>query len=101
MSFGSCLRWPDDGCRVRLRELDMCLVTWSESRLYVLQALIAQNPFSILFPSGKSGLDANPLPFELNVSEGEVGVLHAHVACANQIGKQPCQRTLAGLSIYF
>jgi transcriptional regulator len=38
-----------------------------------------------LITHGKSGLDANHLPFELRADEGELGVLHAHVARPNPV----------------
>ena len=51
----------------------------------VLHAQIAQHPFGTLITHGKSGLDANHLPFELAAGEGELGVLRAHVARANGV----------------
>src|SRR5262245_66097376 len=36
---------------------------FNESRIEALHALIAQHPLGILFTHGKSGLDANHLPF--------------------------------------
>ncbi|MDR0068983.1 FMN-binding negative transcriptional regulator, partial [Acinetobacter sp. 11520] len=32
-----------------------------------------------------NGLDANHLPFELQASEGELGLLHAHVSRVNPV----------------
>lgn len=51
----------------------------------VLLSRIAHHPFGTLITYGKSGLDANHLPFELTVEEGKLGVLHAHVARANPV----------------
>ncbi|KAA1000921.1 FMN-binding negative transcriptional regulator [Paraburkholderia panacisoli] len=51
----------------------------------VLHACIVQHPFGTLITHGISGLDANHLPFELAASEGELGVLRAHVARANPV----------------
>lgn len=51
----------------------------------VLHAHIAQHPFGTLITHGKSGLDANHLPFDLAAGEGELGVLHAHVTRANPV----------------
>jgi transcriptional regulator len=58
---------------------------FNESRVEVLHALIAQHPFGILFTHGRSGLDANHLPFALSPQEGSLGVLHSHVARANPV----------------
>jgi len=58
---------------------------FDESRPEVLHKLIADNPLGVLFTHGKSGLDANHLPFELNASEGPMGVLHSHVARNNPV----------------
>lgn len=58
---------------------------FAEHRSEVLFNLIEQNPLGILVIQGKSGLDANHLPFELNRSQGDQGVLHANVARANPI----------------
>jgi transcriptional regulator len=58
---------------------------FNESDTAVLNALITQHPFGTLVTHGKSGLDANHIPFELLAGEGESGTLHAHVARANPI----------------
>ncbi|WP_440534615.1 FMN-binding negative transcriptional regulator [Variovorax sp. YR566] len=58
---------------------------FDESRTEVLHDLIAKHPFGILFTHGKSGLDANHIPFELNAKEGAKGVLHCHVARKNPV----------------
>lgn len=58
---------------------------FNEPRKEVLHAQIAQHPFGTLITHGKSGLDANHIPFELASDEGEWGVLHAHVARANPV----------------
>jgi transcriptional regulator len=58
---------------------------FNESRVDVLHGHIAQHPFGTLITHGKSGLDANHLPFELAADEGEFGVLRAHVARANPV----------------
>jgi transcriptional regulator len=58
---------------------------FAETRKEVLQALVAQHPFGTLVTHGKSGLDANHIPFELAAQEGELGVLRAHVARANPV----------------
>jgi len=58
---------------------------FSETRINVLHELIRTNPFGTLCTHGKEGLDANHLPFELDVTQGEFGTLHAHVARANPV----------------
>ena len=58
---------------------------FAEPRTEVLHALIKENPLGVLFTHGKSGLDANHIPFELNHGQGGNGVLLAHVARANPV----------------
>lgn len=58
---------------------------FSEPDKDVLHDLIVRHPFGILMTHGPNGLDANHLPFELNRKEGELGILHAHVARANPV----------------
>lgn len=58
---------------------------FDESRPEALHALIAAHPFGTLFTHGKSGLDANHIPFDLDAAQGEKGVLKAHVARANPV----------------
>ncbi|HEY3540181.1 MAG TPA: FMN-binding negative transcriptional regulator [Trinickia sp.] len=58
---------------------------FNESRIENLHACIVQHPFGTLITHGKSGLDANHIPFELAAGEGEHGVLRAHVARANPV----------------
>jgi transcriptional regulator len=58
---------------------------FDEPRTEVLHTLIKENPFCILFTHGRSGMDANHIPFELKAAEGTCGVLHAHVARANPV----------------
>jgi len=58
---------------------------FDEPRTEVLHSLITENPFGTLFTHGKSGLDANHIPFDLKAGEGACGVLHAHVARANPV----------------
>ncbi len=58
---------------------------FNEPRTEILHARIAQHPFGTLITHGKSGLDANHIPFELAAEEGELGVLRAHVARANPV----------------
>ncbi|WP_158938412.1 FMN-binding negative transcriptional regulator [Burkholderia sp. S171] len=58
---------------------------FNESRKDVMHELIVQNPFGSLITNGKSGLDANHIPLELSSTEGELGVLHGHVARSNPL----------------
>ncbi|WP_175779025.1 FMN-binding negative transcriptional regulator [Burkholderia anthina] len=61
---------------------------FAESRPDVLRELIVQHPFGSLITHGKSGLDANHLPFELLPGDGGLGELHAHVSRANPVWQE-------------
>ena len=50
-----------------------------------LHALITEHPLGILVTHGARGLDANHLPFELEVRQGSAGILHTHVSRANSV----------------
>jgi len=50
-----------------------------------IHELIVAHPFGTLFTHGKSGLDANHIPFELHRDTTELGILKAHVARANPV----------------
>ncbi len=58
---------------------------FEESRIEVLHDLIEKNALGILVTHGKSGLDANHIPFELDRKQGRHGALHAHVARKNPV----------------
>jgi transcriptional regulator len=58
---------------------------FEEKRPEALQRLMADNPLAALVTQGASGLDANHIPFEFDASQGERGILRAHVARANPI----------------
>lgn len=58
---------------------------FKESRTEVLHELIKTRPFGVLVIYGENGLDANHLPFELDTTQGELGVLRAHVARSNPL----------------
>jgi transcriptional regulator len=58
---------------------------YEESRTEVLHDLIAKHPLGILCTQGRSGLNANHIPFELDIKEGTNGVLHSHVARKNPV----------------
>jgi transcriptional regulator len=59
-----------------------------ETRADELHRIIGQHPLGALVVNGPDGLDADHLPFELDASVGEHGVLRAHVARANPIATQ-------------
>ncbi|GAB2174780.1 FMN-binding negative transcriptional regulator [Dongia sp. agr-C8] len=54
-------------------------------RAEVLHDLIEKAPLGILFTNGRSGMDANHIPFHLSRDEGPSGTLHCHVARANPV----------------
>ncbi len=58
---------------------------FSEPLPEALFEVIEKNPFGVLVTNGKSGLDANHIPFLLNRTDGPQGVLHCHVARANSV----------------
>jgi transcriptional regulator len=58
---------------------------FEESRLDVLHGLIIDHPLGTLITHGSEGLDANHLPFELDVGMGQHGLLRAHVARNNPL----------------
>ena len=55
-----------------------------------LHAIIRAHPLGALVTMGPEGLDANHIPFEFDASQGEHGLLTAHVARANPVWQQ-CQ----------
>nr|WP_314863581.1 FMN-binding negative transcriptional regulator [uncultured Undibacterium sp.] len=66
----------------------MYLPTYHEEKdLDVLHTLIQTHPLGTWVSMTNSGLDANHIPFILDKSRGEFGVLRAHVARANPIWK--------------
>jgi transcriptional regulator len=58
---------------------------FAEPRAELLHKLIRENPLGVLITNGKSGLDANHIPFELSSEQKQLGVLHSHVARANPV----------------
>ncbi|ENH6339663.1 FMN-binding negative transcriptional regulator [Burkholderia vietnamiensis] len=58
---------------------------FAELRTEILHDCIAKHPFGTIFTHGKSGLDANHLPFEFVADAGESGALLAHIARANPL----------------
>jgi transcriptional regulator len=55
-----------------------------EDRLDVLQALIESHRLGTLVTHGPEGLNANLVPFTLDRTRGQYGVLRAHLARANE-----------------
>jgi transcriptional regulator len=60
-----------------------CPTLFREDRLEVMHDLIRHHPLGLLISHGSNGLLANLLPFELETTASERGVLHAHMARAN------------------
>ncbi|HEY0295688.1 MAG TPA: FMN-binding negative transcriptional regulator [Bordetella sp.] len=58
---------------------------FDESRPEALHDLITRHPLGMLVTHGKSGLDANHIPFELVPGEGPRGILRAHVSRNNPV----------------
>ncbi len=58
---------------------------FDETRLDEIHRLVGRYPLGILVFNGPGGLDANHLPFELDIGEGHPGFLRAHVARANPL----------------
>ena len=50
-----------------------------------LHDLIERNALGVLITNGRSGLDANHIPFELDRSNGENGALRCHIARNNPV----------------
>jgi transcriptional regulator len=61
---------------------------FEETRTEELHRIITEYPLGALVIKGPAGLDANHLPFELDVKSGERGRLLAHVARANPVWKE-------------
>lgn len=61
---------------------------FEESRPEQLHALIAHHPLGILITRGTGGLNANHLPFELEVRPDASTLLHTHVARANPVWQE-------------
>jgi transcriptional regulator len=54
----------------------------------VLHRIIREHPLGALVTLGPDGLDANHIPFEMDVTHGALGLLTAHVARANPVWQQ-------------
>jgi transcriptional regulator len=58
---------------------------FEEPSAEILHDLIERHSLGVLFTHGKSGLDANHLPFHLNRPLGPAGTLQCHVARRNPV----------------
>jgi transcriptional regulator len=58
-------------------------VHFREDRLEVQHALIRAHPLGLLITSGSGGLQANQIPFLIDDTASERGILRAHLARAN------------------
>ncbi len=61
---------------------------FAQPDLAQLHQLLREFPLGSLVVHGPQGLDANPLPFELDADTGPHGTLIAHVARANPLWKE-------------
>jgi transcriptional regulator len=63
---------------------------FDETRIEVLQSLIAAHPLGTLVMQGAGGLHADHIPFEISAPAGDApfGVLRAHVARNNPLWRQ-------------
>lgn len=61
---------------------------FAETRPEELHRIVQANPLGMLVTHGAAGLDANHVPFLLDTSAGEPGVLLAHVARANPVWRE-------------
>ena len=58
---------------------------FEEKRAEVLHAAVRAHPLGLLITHGEAGLDANPIPFMLDVDEAGAATLRGHVARANPL----------------
>lgn len=61
---------------------------FEENRPEILHKLISEHPLGALVTHGAKGLDANHVPFELDMAKGAHGILRAHVARANPVWQE-------------
>ncbi len=61
---------------------------FDETRTELLHQLVRDHPLGLLVTLGDQGLDANPVPFLLDVDAGGQAVLRAHVARANPVWRE-------------
>lgn len=60
---------------------------FKEERPELLHQLVREHPLGLLITLGDQGLEANPIPFLLDVDASGQAVLRAHVARANPVWK--------------
>ena len=79
----SQLPWPPEA---HSRKHRMYLPDYfNETRLDVLHECVRQHPLASLITLGSEGLNANHIPFELDVEPAPYGTLRGHVARANPV----------------
>jgi transcriptional regulator len=61
---------------------------FEESRPEALHDLVREHPLGLLITQSAQGLDANPIPFLLDVEDDGAAVLRAHVARANPVWRE-------------
>lgn len=61
---------------------------FNETRTELLHQLVREHPLGLLVTLGEQGLDANPVPFLLEVDASGQAVLRAHVARANPVWRE-------------
>jgi transcriptional regulator len=61
---------------------------FEESRPEALHDLVREHPLGLLITQSAQGLDANPIPFLLDVEDDGATVLRAHVARANPVWRE-------------
>ena len=61
---------------------------FEETRAEVLHAAVRAHPLGLLVTHGAGGLDANPIPFMLDVDDAGQATLRGHVARANPLWRE-------------
>lgn len=61
---------------------------FAETRIEELHRIVREHALGVLITNSPTGLDANHLPFMLDVDQGGCGVLIAHVARANPLWRE-------------
>ena len=68
---------------------------FEENRVDVLYELMRERPLASLVTLGSQGLNANHIPFEIDVAPAPYGTLRGHVARANPVWRDHSQETEA------
>jgi len=66
---------------------------YAEPRTDELHRIVSEHPLGILVTHSAAGLEANHLPFLLDTTQGDRGVLLAHVARANPLWRDVADET--------